>query len=61
MENSHLSGEEIVPVSQGESSLQVSGKIHLLSQNSDELLLEEKDDTLSNDDASVSDFEKKRT
>uniref|UniRef100_A0A0D3AAX7 FAR1 domain-containing protein n=1 Tax=Brassica oleracea var. oleracea TaxID=109376 RepID=A0A0D3AAX7_BRAOL len=57
MENNHLSGQETVPISQGESSLQVSGETRLLSQNSDELLLEEKDDTLSSDDASVSDFD----
>ena len=55
MESSHLSGQETVPASQDESSLQVSGETSLLSQKSDEFLAEEKDVTLNDDDALVSD------
>ncbi|KAG2307831.1 hypothetical protein Bca52824_027579 [Brassica carinata] len=63
MENSHLIGQETVPPSQNESSLQVSGETSLFSQKSDEFLAEEKDVTLNDDDlvsdgdASVSDFD----
>ncbi|CDY19851.1 BnaA09g05040D [Brassica napus] len=59
MENSHLSGQETVPVCPDESSLQVSSFTSLLRHNSDEFLAEEKVDTFSGDDASVSDFEEK--
>ncbi|KAJ4876033.1 hypothetical protein Rs2_41051 [Raphanus sativus] len=55
MESPHLSGEENVPASHDESSLQVSGGTSLLSQNSDEFLAEEKDAPVSDGDASVSD------
>ncbi|KAF2553191.1 hypothetical protein F2Q68_00035360 [Brassica cretica] len=41
MENSHLSGQETVPVCQDESSLQVSDFTSLLRQNSDEFLAED--------------------
>ncbi|KAF2538867.1 hypothetical protein F2Q70_00000505 [Brassica cretica] len=57
MENSHLNGQETVPVCPDESSLQVSSFTSLLRQNPDEFLAEEKVDTFSGDDVSVSDFE----
>ncbi|CAH8362596.1 unnamed protein product, partial [Eruca vesicaria subsp. sativa] len=59
MESTHLSGQETIPASQDESSLQVSGETNLLSQNSDEFLAKKKDATISDDDASINDFDEK--
>ena len=52
--SSHLNGQETASASQDESRMQVSDETSLLSQNSDEFLVEEKDDILSEDNASVS-------
>ena len=56
MENNQLSGQETVLGGQCESSLQVSGDFSLISQKSVEPFAEDDNASLSEDDASLSEF-----
>lgn len=52
-----IEGSQIVPYGQYESSLQVSGEFGLLSQSLIDFSAKEEDDSISVDEASVSEFE----